>query len=65
MDYVVMDPKFIRPAEVDLLLGDCAKAKETLGWKQEVSFTRMIQMMVEADMRRVEWEFKTKLIPVI
>jgi GDPmannose 4,6-dehydratase len=65
MDYVVMDPKFIRPAEVDLLLGDCSKAKEMLGWRQEVSFTRMIQMMVEADMRRVEWELKTKLIPVI
>jgi GDPmannose 4,6-dehydratase len=65
MDYVVMDPKFIRPAEVDLLLGDCSKAREHLGWKQEVSFTRMIQMMVEADMKRVEWELKTKLIPVI
>jgi GDPmannose 4,6-dehydratase len=65
MDYVVMDPKFIRPAEVDLLLGDCTKAKELLGWKQEVSFKKMIQMMVDADMKRVEWELKTKLIPVI
>ncbi|QGQ94351.1 GDP-mannose 4,6-dehydratase [Paenibacillus psychroresistens] len=65
MDYVVMDPKFIRPAEVDLLLGDCTKAKLTLGWKQEVSFTKMIQMMVEADIKRVEWELRTKLIPVI
>lgn len=65
MDYVVMDPKFIRPAEVDLLLGDCSKAKENLGWRQEVSFKKMIQMMVEADMKRVEWELKTKLIPVI
>jgi GDPmannose 4,6-dehydratase len=65
MDYVVIDPRFIRPAEVDLLLGDCTKAKEKLGWRQEVSFKRMIQMMVEADMQRVEWELKTKLIPVI
>jgi GDPmannose 4,6-dehydratase len=65
MDYVTMDPKFIRPAEVDLLLGDCSKAKEKLGWRQEVGFTRMIQMMVEADMMRVEWELKTKLIPVV
>jgi GDPmannose 4,6-dehydratase len=65
MDYVVMDTKFIRPAEVDLLLGDSTKAKETLGWKQEVSFTKMIQMMVEADIKRVEWELRTKLIPVI
>jgi GDPmannose 4,6-dehydratase len=65
MDYVVMDPKFLRPAEVDLLLGDCSKARAHLGWKQEVSFTRMIQMMVEADIKRVEWELKAKLIPVI
>jgi GDPmannose 4,6-dehydratase len=65
MDYVVMDTKFIRPAEVDLLLGDSTKAKETLGWKQEVSFTKMIQMMVEADIKRVDWELRTKLIPVI
>jgi GDPmannose 4,6-dehydratase len=65
MDYVVMDPKFLRPAEVDLLLGDCSKARAHLGWKQEVSFTRMIQMMVEADIKRVEWELKSKLIPVI
>jgi GDPmannose 4,6-dehydratase len=65
MDYVVMDTKFIRPAEVDLLLGDSTKAKEKLGWRQEVSFTRMIQMMVEADVKRVEWELRTKLIPVI
>jgi GDPmannose 4,6-dehydratase len=63
-DHVVVDPKFIRPAEVDLLLGDCTKAKEKLGWKQEVSFTEMIRMMVEADLKRVEWELKTKLIPV-
>jgi GDPmannose 4,6-dehydratase len=64
-DHVVLDPKFIRPAEVDLLLGDCTKAKEKLGWKQEVSFTDMIRMMVEADLKRVEWELKTKLIPVV
>ncbi len=62
MDYVVMDAKFIRPAEVDLLLGDCTKAKEILGWRQEVSF---VNMMVEADIKRVEWELRTKLIPVI
>jgi GDPmannose 4,6-dehydratase len=65
MDYVVIDPRFIRPAEVDLLLGDSSKARADLGWKQEISFKRMIQMMVDADMKRVEWELKTKLIPVI
>jgi GDPmannose 4,6-dehydratase len=64
-DHVVLDPKFIRPAEVDLLLGDCTKAKVKLGWKPEVSFTDMIRMMVEADLKRVERELKTKLIPVV
>ncbi|WP_337103798.1 GDP-mannose 4,6-dehydratase [Paenibacillus sp. YIM B09110] len=50
-DYVVIDPKFVRPAEVDLLLGDSTKAKEKLGWKLEVGFEEMIRMMVENDLR--------------
>lgn len=50
-DYVVIDPKFVRPAEVDLLLGDCTKAKTKLGWKLEVGFEEMIRMMVENDLR--------------
>lgn len=52
-DYVVIDPEFVRPAEVDLLLGDCSKAKEKLGWELEVGFTRLIHMMVDADLKRV------------
>lgn len=52
-DYVVIDPEFVRPAEVDLLLGDCSKAKEKLGWELEVGFKELIQMMVDADMKRV------------
>jgi GDPmannose 4,6-dehydratase len=47
--YVKVDPKFLRPAEVELLLGDCAKAKKTLGWKPKVSFKELVRMMVEGD----------------
>jgi GDPmannose 4,6-dehydratase len=53
-DFVVSDPAFYRPAEVDLLLGDATKAKNQLGWKPEVSFDQMIQIMVEADVRRLQ-----------
>jgi GDPmannose 4,6-dehydratase len=49
-DYVVIDPKFVRPAEVDLLLGDCSKAKSKLGWELEVGFEQLITMMVESDL---------------
>lgn len=55
-DYVVIDPEFVRPAEVDLLLGDCSKAKEKLGWQLEVGFKQLIQMMVDEDLRRVRNE---------
>jgi GDPmannose 4,6-dehydratase len=52
--YVKIDPQFMRPAEVDLLVGDPAKAKKALGWEPKVSFQKMIQMMVEADIDRVK-----------
>lgn len=52
-DYVVIDPKFYRPAEVDLLLGDPAKANKVLGWKAETSLEELICMMVDADLKRV------------
>ena len=51
-DYVVIDPEFIRPAEVELLLGNPAKARKTLGWKPDVSFRQLVTMMVDADMDR-------------
>ena len=51
-DYVVIDPEFIRPAEVELLLGNPATAKKKLGWKPEVSFKQLVTMMVDADMDR-------------
>ena len=57
-DYVVVDPKFLRPAEVDLLLGDCSKAKKKLGWKPEVNLTQLVQMMVDADLERVKRQLK-------
>ncbi len=51
-DYVVVDPEFLRPAEVDHLLGDASKARNELGWKPEVSFEEMIEAMVESDLNR-------------
>lgn len=53
-DYVKIDPKFVRPAEVELLLGDPGKAFEKLGWKPEVNFKQLIQMMVESDLDKVK-----------
>jgi GDPmannose 4,6-dehydratase len=49
-NYVRHDPKFLRPAEVDLLIGDPSKAKEKLGWQPEVGFDKLVEMMVEHDM---------------
>ena len=53
-DYVVIDPKFYRPAEVDLLRGDPAKAEKELGWKAETPLEDLIRMMVDADLKRVQ-----------
>ncbi|WLQ06624.1 GDP-mannose 4,6-dehydratase [Arthrobacter oryzae] len=47
--YVRQDPKFMRPAEVDLLIGDASKAQDKLGWKPKVSFNELVKMMVEND----------------
>ena len=52
-EFVVIDPEFYRPAEVDLLIGDAAKAERELGWKCETSFEDLVGMMVDEDMRRV------------
>lgn len=48
--YVKQDPRFMRPAEVDLLIGDSSKARDTLGWVPEVSFTGLVEMMVDNDL---------------
>jgi GDPmannose 4,6-dehydratase len=50
-DYVSQSQDFMRPAEVDLLIGDPAKAKEKLGWQTETSFEQLVTMMVENDLR--------------
>ena len=52
--YVEIDPKFIRPAEVDVLCGDATKARERLSWEPEISFEELIRMMVEADLEAVQ-----------
>jgi GDPmannose 4,6-dehydratase len=51
-DHVVQDERFFRPAEVDLLVADASKARRILGWEPDVTFEQLIQMMVEADLRR-------------
>ena len=48
--YVRQDPKFFRPAEVDLLIGDASKAHERLGWRPEVDFDQLVKMMVANDL---------------
>ena len=55
-DYTVQDPAFMRPAEVDLLIGDPSKAHAKLGWEPAVSFEELIQMMVEADLQALKKE---------
>lgn len=53
-DYVVSDPRFYRPAEVDLLVGDPSKARRVLGWEPKISFSGLIQMMVESDLKALQ-----------
>ncbi len=52
-EYVIQDERYMRPAEVDLLVGDASKAGRQLGWEPTVSFTELIHMMVDADMERL------------
>src|SRR5919199_2024996 len=49
-EYVEIDPRYFRPAEVDLLLGDATKARQVLGWKPKTSFDELVREMIEADM---------------
>jgi len=51
--YVQTDPRFVRPAEVDVLLGDSSLAHKKLGWKPKTSFEHLVKMMVDADMERI------------
>jgi GDPmannose 4,6-dehydratase len=52
-DYVIQDPKFYRPAEVDLLISDPAKAQKRLGWEPSVTFRGLVEMMVQADLQQL------------
>jgi GDPmannose 4,6-dehydratase len=52
-EYVELDPKYLRPTEVDLLIGDASKAKRELGWESKVTFKELVQLMVEADIASV------------
>jgi len=63
-DHVVVDPRYFRPAEVDLLLGDSSKARSRLGWMPQVSFERLVNMMVDSDLElaRREREANTRAI---
>ncbi len=54
--YVVVDQQFMRPAEVDYLLGDATKARRQLGWQPRVTFEDLVAMMVDADLERVAAE---------
>ncbi|RMD84801.1 MAG: GDP-mannose 4,6-dehydratase [Candidatus Dadabacteria bacterium] len=56
--YVKIDKAYLRPAEVDLLIGDCSKARKVLGWEPTVSFEEMICMMVDADLKLLSEEDK-------
>jgi GDPmannose 4,6-dehydratase len=54
--YVVQDPRFMRPAEVDLLVGDASKALQKLGWQPQVPFPQLVRMMVDSDLALVQEE---------
>jgi GDPmannose 4,6-dehydratase len=55
-EYVAIDPRYFRPAEVDLLHGDASKARKVLGWKPKVDFKSLVRIMVEHDMKIAERE---------
>jgi GDPmannose 4,6-dehydratase len=57
-DYVVIDPKFFRPAEIEFILGNSTKALKKLGWAPETSLEELIKMMIDADLERVENDIK-------
>jgi len=57
-DYVVLDERFLRPAEVDLLIGTPAKAERVLGWTRDVDFSTLVQMMVESDIEALSHQLR-------
>ncbi|WP_201001347.1 GDP-mannose 4,6-dehydratase [Paenibacillus glycanilyticus] len=63
-DHVYIDSELVRPAEVELLVGDSSKAREKLGWQPKVGFEELIHRMVDADLRRVEAEMRSQIVMV-
>jgi len=63
--HVVVDPAFLRPAEVDHLVGDASKARERLGWEPRVSFRELVEMMVDADLERLSGDSAERRPPAI
>ncbi|HLP59708.1 MAG TPA: GDP-mannose 4,6-dehydratase [Candidatus Deferrimicrobium sp.] len=59
-DFVMIDERFIRPAEVDILIGDSSKAKEKLGWAPQVNFQGLVKMMVDSDIKLLKKEYHLK-----
>ena len=53
-DYVEIDPRYYRPSEVDLLVGDAGKARRKLGWEPKIRFADLVRLMVEADMKQLQ-----------
>jgi len=64
-DHVVKDPRFLRPAEVDLLVGNPTKARVSLGWEPQVQFKELVHMMVDADLERLSVSGSRPTGPVV
>lgn len=60
--YVEIDPRYFRPAEVDLLLGDASKARRNLGWEPKVSFEQLVKLMVDYDLKLAEREAENRVL---
>jgi GDPmannose 4,6-dehydratase len=61
--FVVIDPKLVRPAEVDLLISDPRRARQELGWEPKVTFRELVKMMVDADVALVSREEARSMSP--
>jgi len=57
-NYIAVNPKFVRPAEVKILFGDPSKAKKKLAWKPEINFEELIKMMIDADLEKIKNDYK-------
>jgi GDPmannose 4,6-dehydratase len=61
VEYVEIDPKYYRPSEVDVLLGDASKAREKLGWEPKTRFKELVELMVDADVAALEDQLAGKV----